>query len=134
MGAEDALAQFLVAVASGIVLGVAVLLLIYKMIDGDMPVGAGLAALVMIFVSMALAIRPPHPIVPGVVLVMSLTLMAFFPYAEQKLEEFELRAIDAERLARTFEAVRLRPDNFSAKFELARLLYDHGFQAQAMQL
>lgn len=124
----------MIAVATGVVQGVAVLFLVYKMVDGDLPAGPGICALIMIVLSMALAIRPPHPAVPGVILVLSLTLMAFFPFAEQKLEEFELRAIDANRLARSIESLRARPDNFAAKFELARLLYDHGFYAQAINL
>jgi hypothetical protein len=134
MGPEENIAGFMIAVASGIVLGVAVLLLIYKMVDGDLPVAPGLCALIMIVLSMALAIRPPHPVVPGVVLVFALTLMAFFPYAEQVLEAYELRAVDAERLARSYAAVDVRPDNFAAKFELARLLHSHGFKAQAVHL
>lgn len=134
MSPDEAIGVFMIAIAVGVVQGIAVLLLIYKMVDGDLPVGAGLGALVMIGLSMALAIHPPHPVVPGVILVLSLTLMAFFPFAEQKLEEFELRAIDAARLSRCFEAVRVRPDNFAAKFDLARLMYAHGFHAQAMQL
>jgi hypothetical protein len=134
MSPDDALAGFMIAVACGVVLGIAVLLIIYKMVDGDVPVGAGLGAMVMVFVAMALAIKPPHPIVPGVVLVLSLTLMAFFPYAEQKLEEFELRRVDANRMAKSYEAIRVRPDNFAAKFELAKILHAHGFVSQAVHL
>jgi hypothetical protein len=134
MSPDDALAGFMIAVASGVVLGVAVLLIIYKMVDGDLPPGAGICAMIMVMVAMALAIRPPHPVVPGVVLVLSLTLMAFFPYAEQKLEEFELRRVDANRMAKSYEAARVRPDNFAAKFELAKILHAHGFVSQAIYL
>src|SRR4051794_4803078 len=119
--AYDAIGSFFIAIACGVVLGVAVLLLIYKMIDGDLPVVAGASALIMILLAMALAIRPPHPSVPGVVLVCALALMAFFPYAEGVLEEFELRAVDANLIAKSYAAVQMRPDNFAAKFELAKL-------------
>lgn len=134
MAFDDAIGTFLIAIACGVVMGIAVLMLIYKMVDGDLPVGAGLVALILIVFSMALAIHPPHPVLPGVILVITLALMAFFPYAERVLEDHALREVDANRLARTFEAVRVRPDNFAAKFELAQLLHRHGFQAQAMQL
>ncbi len=134
MPPDEALGVFLVSIATGLVLGTAVLLLIYKMVDGDLPVLPGICSLIMILFAMALAIKPPHPAVTGVIFVLALTLMAVFPYAEQKLEEFELRAIDAERLARSFSAVQARPDNFAAKFELARQLYDLGFHAQAIHL
>jgi hypothetical protein len=130
----DALPVFFIAIASGVVLGVATLMIIYKMVDGDLPVGPGLGAMIMIVVVMALAIRPPHPAVPGAVLVVAVTLMAFFPYAEKVLEAFELRAIDANRMAKSYAAVEARADNFAAKFELAKLLFEHGFHAQAINL
>jgi hypothetical protein len=104
------------------------------MIDGDLPVVAGFSALIIIVLVMALAIKPPHPSVPGVVLVCALTLMAFFPYAEHVLEEFELRAVDANLIAKSYAAVQMRPDNFAAKFELAKLLHGHGFEAHAIYL
>jgi hypothetical protein len=134
MPPDDALAGFMIAVASGVVLGIAVMLIVYKMVDGDLPVGPGLCAMIMVLVAMALAIKAPHPVVPGLVLVLSITLMVFFPYAEQKLEEFELRRVDANRMAKSYEAVRVRPDNFAAKFELGRILHDHGFVSQAIHL
>lgn len=134
MPVDEVLGSFFIAIACGVVLGIAALLLIYKMVDGDLPPAAGLSALIIIALVMALAIRPPHPSVPGVVLVMALTLMAFFPYAENVLEQFELRAVDANRMAKSYAAIQARPDNFAAKFELAKLLHEHGFQAQAINL
>lgn len=134
MGPDGALTGFMISIACGVVLGVAVLLIIYKMIDGDLPAPAGIIACIMIVLAMAISIKSPEPAVSGVVLVVSLSLMAFFPYAEKTLEEFELRSVDADRLARSYEAVRVRPDNFAAKFELARLLHKHGFVTQAVHL
>jgi hypothetical protein len=134
MGPEGALTGFLISIASGVVLGVAVLLIIYKMIDGDLPVVAGLFAGFMILLAMAISIRSTEPAVAGTVLVISLSLMAFFPFAEKTLEDFALRGIDSERLSRAYEAVSVRPDNFAAKFELAHLLHKHGFVTQAVHL
>jgi hypothetical protein len=134
MVATDAIPALLIALASGVVLGIAVLLIIYRMIDGNLHVGVGICALVMILVAMSLAVRPPHPAVPGVVLVSALALMAFFPFAEQKLEEFELRAVDAGRMAKSYKAIEVRPDNFAAKFELAKVLHEHGFGHHAIFL
>src|SRR5437016_14650314 len=96
MTPDEAIPGLLIAIACGVVLGIAVLLLIYKMVDGDLPVVAGLPALVMILLAMALAIRPTHPAVPGVILVSAIALMAFFPYAVQVLESYELRAVRSE--------------------------------------
>jgi len=134
MSQDEAIGALLTALGSGMVLSLATLFVIYKMVDGDMPLLAGLGSIVMIVLCMILAIKPPHPAVPAVVLVSVITLLAFFPFAEQKLEEFELRKIDAERLARSFGVVEARPDNFASKFELARAIYGHGFQAQAIYL
>lgn len=134
MPPDEAIGGFLIAIACGVVLGVAVLLIIYKMVDGDIPILAGLGALIMIMFSMVLAIRPPHPTVPGIVLVMALTLMALFPYAEEKLEEFELRSIDANQIAKSYATIQMRPDNFAAKIELAKQLHAHDFPTQALQL
>lgn len=135
MGSPDeALGVLLIAIACGVVLGIAALLIVYKVIDKDLPVPHGICALIMIMVVMALAIHPPHPAVPGVVLVVSLSLMVFFPYAVQVVENHELRGIDAERLAKCYAAVAMRPDNFAAKFELANLLHGHGFVTQAITL
>ncbi|HVT13274.1 MAG TPA: zinc ribbon domain-containing protein [Fimbriimonadaceae bacterium] len=131
---DDAVSGFLIAVACGVVLGIAVLLIIYKMVDGDIPFLAGFAALVMVMFSMVLAIKAPFPAVPGIVLVMALTLMALFPYAEQKLEEFELRGIEANQIARSYAAIQMRPDNFAAKIELAKQLYAHQFPIQGINL
>jgi hypothetical protein len=134
MGPDEAIGGLLIAISCGVVLGIAALLIVYKMVDKDLPFWAGLCALIMIGVVLAFALHPSNPVVPGVVLVVALSLMVFFPYAVRTLEIFELRAIDADRLERTFEAVRVRPDNFAAKFELAKLLHDHGFIPQAINL
>lgn len=125
---------FFIAIASGVVFGVAALLIIYKMIDGHIHVGIGLASLVIMALAEALAIRPSHPAIPGVILVVALSLMAFFPFAERTLEDYELRGVDADRLARSFEALRVRPDNYAAKFDLANLLHKHGFVSQAVHV
>lgn len=124
----------MIALGSGLVGAIAVLLIIWRMIDGDLHVAAGFPAIILVIVAMAFAINPPHPAVPGVVLVVLLSLMVFFPYAEGILEEVEHRAIRAGQMARSFDIVRERPDNYVAKFQLAQLLHDHGFVAQAIYL
>lgn len=134
MGPLDALPAFFIAIAAGVVMGIAALGLVYKMIDGDLGVGPGLIALILVALALALAIQPPHPMVPGAVLVSALALLAMFPFAESRLEEMELRAIDANGLRRSLEAVHVRPDNYSAKLEVAKVLYRHCFHAQAIEL
>lgn len=124
----------MMAVASGIILSLAVLLLVHRMIDGALAVGPGLAAILLVFPTMVLAIKPPHPAVPFVIFVVVVTLMLFFPFAEHTISEAELRSIQSNQLARSYAAVQARADNFAAKFELARMLHDRGFRAAAIEL
>lgn len=134
MGNGPGFGELLITLGTGLVMAIGVLFLVWRMIDGDLPFVFGVVAIVLMMVALALAIKPPHPAIPGVVLVVMLTLLAFFPYAEGVLENVELRAVNAGQMARAFEVVRLRPDNYVAKFELARHLHDHGFKSQAIAL
>lgn len=125
---EQGFAGLMVAMAAGIVLGVAMLIIIYKTIDGDISPGLGIGSVVLIMFAEIFAIHPPNPWVPGAVLVIALTLMAFFPYASSQLEQAELQAMDTNRLDRAYRALMERQDNHSARFEVAAALYDHGLE------
>lgn len=134
MAYDQGLYGLMIAVATGIILSLAVLLLVHRMIDGVLAVGPGLAAILLVVPTMVLAIKPPHPAVPWVIMVVVIALMLFFPFAEHTIGAAELRSIRSNQLARSYAAVQARADNFAAKFELARMLYDRGFRAAAIQL
>jgi hypothetical protein len=132
-GAEG-LAGLGLAIVASVVLGIAVLLLVYKMIDGELPAAAGLGTVIAIFFLLYQCVHPIHPVMPAVVLVVALCCMATFPYAADQLEKSELRQLHTEKLIRTYDAFVARPDNFSALFEIARGLYKHGMKANAIAI
>jgi len=124
----------MISVAAGVVLGIASLLIIYKMIDGDIPVALGIGSLVGIVGILLLTTRPPHPAIPAIVLVVALTLMAFFPFALNQLDKADLRSYDISRLEKAYESLRLRPDNFASKLEVAKALHSQGLVHQAIAI
>lgn len=126
--------DLLVTLATGLTMAIAAIVIIYRMIDGALHVAIGFSALIIMAAVMALAIKPPHPAVTGVVLVVTLTLLAFFPYAEGVIERTELRSIRGDQMARSYAAMQARDDNYVARFELAQQLYNQGFQPQAIEL
>ncbi len=126
--------QFMVTIPAAIVVAVCALLVVYRMIDGNLHVGAGLGALGLLIGILYLCVWPPHPAVPGVALVAIISLMVTFPFAEKQLEIIELREYDMERLQRAFTALEQKPDNPSAMFDAARWLHQNGFQQDAIAI
>ncbi len=134
MGPQDGLAGLMLTLGSGLVFALAIVLLLHKMIDGELPFLPGIAAIFLCVGALGLAVKAPNQIISGVVLVVAVTLMAFLPFAAEHLERVELRAIHVGRMAKAYAAVGARPDNYAANFELAQLLYAAGFQGQAIAL
>ncbi len=126
--------RFLVAIPCIVVIAVCILLISYKMIGGDFPVGAGFGAIAILIGVMWFCVTPPHPLVPAVALVAILGLMTSFPFVEKQLEVRELRAYDLSRLERAFAALEQKEDNPSAAFEAARWLWQQGFRQDAMAI
>jgi hypothetical protein len=134
MDPSEMIGGLFIAIACGIVLGIAALMIVYKMIDGDIPVAAGAGSLVMLIGVMLLAVKPPHPAIPAVVLVVALTLMAFFPFALAQLDRADLNSFDVERLDKAYQSLAARPDNFASKLEVAKALHSQGFVHQAIAI
>ena len=132
--AAEMVGGLMIAVASGVVLGIAVLLIVYKMIDGDIPVAMGLGSVVGIMGVLVLTVRPPHPAIPAVVLVVALTLMAFFPFMLNQLDRADLNSFDVARLERAYQSLAERPDNFASKLEVAKALHSQGMVHQAIAI
>jgi ribosomal protein L40E len=133
-GLDDMIGGLMISVVSGVVLGIAALLIVYKMIDGDIPVPMGLGSLCGIVGTLLLTARPPHPAIPAVVLVVALTLMAFFPFALNQLDKADLNSFDVGRLKKAYQALTARPDNFASKLEVAKALHSQGFVHQAIAI
>lgn len=132
--AEAMLGGLMVGVACGVVLGIAVLMIVYRMIDGEIPAALGLGSIVGIIGIIILAVRPPHPAIPAVVLVVALALMAFFPFMLNQLDRAELNSFDVDRLARSMQSLSERPDNFAAKLDVAKALHSQGMVHHAIAI
>ena len=124
----------MIAVASGVILGIAFLLIVYKMIDGEIPAGMGLGSLVGIIGVLMMTAKPPHPAIPAVVLIVALTLMAFFPFMLNQLDKADLNSFDVGRLQKAYQSLAARPDNFASKLEVAKALHSQGFVHQAIAI
>lgn len=130
----DQFAGLAVALAAGLLIGVAFLLLIYKMIDGELPFINGFIGLCVLIFLLYNAVSPPHPAMPGVVFVVVLTCLALFPYAADQIEKAELRVMQTERLIRVYNAYVQKPDNVAAVFEITDRLYQHGMKGNAIAI
>ncbi len=131
---HEAIGGLMIAVASGLVMSIAALLIMYKTIDGDIPAWMGLGALAGVVGVLALTAKPPHPAIPGIVLVVAITLMAFFPFMLNQLDRADLNSFDVHRLERAFQALVVRPENFACKLEVAKALHSQGFVHQAIAI
>lgn len=132
--AQAMVGGLMIAVAVGVVLGIAVLMIVYKMIDGEIPFALGVGSIIGIVGIILMSVKPPHPAVPAVVLVVALTLMAFFPFMLNQLDRADLNSFDVERLARSFQALSERPDNFASKLEVAKALHSQGMVHHAIAI
>lgn len=131
---SEMIGGLMVAVASGVILGIAALLIVYKMIDGDIPVWMGFGSLIGIVGVLLMTAKPPHPAVPAVVLIVALTLMAFFPFMLNQLDRADLNSFDVGRLQKAYQSLAARPDNFASKLEVAKALHSQGLVHQAIAI
>lgn len=128
----QAITELLTGVASGVVLGIAALLIMYKTVDGDIPAGPGIASIGFLLLLVIISVRPPHPYLPGIVLVVAITLMVGFPYAAEELTKHEMRIIDTGQLDRAFQTFAARPDNVVARLQIAKGLHMMGYRNHAV--
>lgn len=126
--------QFLVTIPSSVIIALCFLLVVYRMIDGEMPVLPGLATLLVLIGLLWLCVWPPHPVLPAIILLSVVALMVLFPFAEKQMAAVELREYDIERFERAIRALEQKSDNPSALFEAARWLHVQGFHADAVAI
>jgi uncharacterized membrane protein len=126
--------RFLVAMPCIVVISLCILVLVRKMVSGDLPAGPGVVVVGFLVAVMWFCVNPPHPVFPGVALVAVVSLMVSFPFVERQLELQEHRQYDLARLERAFAALQQKPDNPSAAFEAAKWLWQQGFRRDAMAI
>lgn len=124
----------LLALASIIVYGLGVTVLIWWMFDGRIEPLAGFVGLFGTIGAMAVTILAGPGWVAGAVLVGYISLMVTYPFAETKLAETELRGYNIELMERAYAELHRRPDNIPAAFQLARCLYNYGMRGHAIAL
>ncbi len=116
------------------VMGFAGVWLMSRMVQGDLEVLPGIVTFFVMILLVGVALFFPHQQMAGPVLVVTLAAMAFFPFAETQLEKFDMVTIDIDRIERAHQALARQPDNVTARFELARALWDRGLQGHAIAL
>lgn len=132
MGAD--FGGLIVAMVAGVVVGLAMLGVLYKTIDGEIPALGGIGAMVGLVFLLLITIKPPHPVIPAVVLVVIATLMAFFPYALGQLERAELHGFSLDQLEKAYAGFRSNPENVPVRLEVARQVYEQGLPHHAIAI
>jgi hypothetical protein len=126
--------RFIVAIPCIIVVALSSLMIVLKMISGDIPFLPGMGSLGVLITIMWFCVNPPHPMVPAVALVVVIGSVISYPFVEKQLELREQRSYDLSRLERAFAAIAQKPDNHSAAFEAARWLWQQGFRQDAIAI
>lgn len=134
MGGFAAIPAFLITMAMLPAMGFAVWWLIGRMIEGALDAIPGLAGIIILCGMFAVSISSPNQAIAGAFLVVLITGMVFFPYAETQMARVVGREVNAERIEKAHAALSARSDNVAAWFELSRVLYDHGFQGHAIAI
>lgn len=133
-GADGQMIQLMITLPSALIIGFAVLMMIYRMIDGQMPAAPGVTVIGLLFVVLYFCVWPPHPAVPAIGLVAVICGMVGFPFAESYLEKMLLEEIDVDQLERSLKSWQARPDNIASQLQLAASLYKQGFRHHAIAL
>ena len=116
------------------VFGLAIVWVIHKMVSGDVSPLAGFGILALLLVMLAIGILVPGQRMMGPVLVIVVVGAVFFPFAETQLEKQGLIEIDDSRIDKAHRELAVRPNNYAARFELARALHDRGLEGHAISL
>lgn len=124
--------QFLITLALIPLFGYGVLRVIRMMIDGDVGAVQGVVALFAVIGTLAIAITARSNAVTGAIALVTIALMAFFPYAATQMERLEHRDIRGDELDKAHRALAERPDNVNARFMIARVLYEQGMVGYAI--
>ena len=125
---------FFVSLAMIPIVGFAAIWLIGRMIAGDLEPLFGVFALAALVFMVALAVLSPEQRLAGPVIVVLISMMVFFPFAETQMEKQEMVGIDCSRIDKAHRELSIRPQNLAARFELARALHDQGLYGHAIAL
>ena len=116
------------------VFGFAAVAVVRWMVDGNLSGLQGTIALAVLIAMFAAGIKIPHDYAPWIILGVVVTLMVLFPFAEEQLNKADLRVLNSERIDAAHAALAARPDNIPAAFNLARMLYEHGYRGHGIAI
>ena len=133
-GGFEMIPSLFITLATIIVMGFAVLKIIGMMIMKEMDVIVGVLALGILFAILGVTIWSHSEVVAGATFVVTLTLMAFFPFASAQLERLQHREIDVAGLEKAFYNAIQRPDNIAVRFQIAKIIYDLGLPGHAIAI
>lgn len=133
-GAGDQMIQLMVTLPSALIIGFAVLMVVYRMIDTDLSAAVGVVIIGLLLVTLYFCVWPPHPVVPAIALVMVVAGMVSFPFMESYLSKVLMEEIDVDQFEKVLKAWHARPDNIAAQMQLAAALYGQGFRHHAIAL
>lgn len=124
----------LIALASIVIYGLGTVILMWWMFDGKIEVLPGFVGIFGTIAMLAVTIFGGGGWLSGILIILYLSLLLTFPYAEQKLAEVEVRGYNVELIDRSYQELHRRPDNIPAAFQLARSLYNYGMRGHAINL
>lgn len=133
-GAADSAIQLMITLPSALIIGFAVLMIVYRMIDGIVHAAVGFTIIGFLLATLYLCVWPPHPAVPAIALVCVIGGMVSFPFVESYLNKVAMEEIDVDQLEKVLKAWHARPDNIAAQLQLAAALHQQGFRHHAIAL
>lgn len=130
----DAVPSLLIAILQIPIFGFATLSIIKMMLDRQLGFLSGITAFAALIACLAITVTSRNLAVSAAVLIALVSLMAFFPFAEDQIERIHLRGIDVDQLDKAYESVSQNPQNIPARFRLAEGVYRHGLAAHAIAI
>ena len=113
---------------------IAIVYLAGWMITDEIDVIAGTAGIILALAVMVVAIKPPDPRVPYILLAGSIMTLIFFPIIRNALRSRDMHLIDLEGIERAYEKLEERPANAALKFKIAQLAYQKGIQGHSLRV
>ncbi|MCG9894656.1 MAG: hypothetical protein MH204_04180, partial [Fimbriimonadaceae bacterium] len=128
----NAVGGLMIALALIPIIGLGVMFILREWITKSIGAVEAIPAIGVLLAFQVAAIRFQDQ--AGVIMVVLLSLMAFFPFAQQQMNRHMLREITAGQVDRAHQALSQRSDNLPAWFALSEGLWAAGHQGHAIQV
>jgi len=111
-----------------------ILALVRWMISGEIDLVFGIVGIFMAVGLGYVSIVPPTPQFAYLTFPAVMATVIMFPFVRHSMQRRSLRAVDVEDLERAHDALRQRPDNWAARFRIAKLLFEMGYPGHALRI